>query len=227
VRKKTIKTFWILLLLWLPVSCALLGPEDESTSKPAATVSKSPAKRVRKQEFGSLWSEDSTWNEVYSASAGRAPGDIVIVQLDENLKATILQRYDQIVPPPDEPDTKPIDPSADPAEAAKAKAAAAAAAEKNSDKTKGAQTPKVVRAIIQEIRPRGMYEIAGVETVRFGNRTPKVSIEGTVRDRDIDGTDAISSENVLNLKVDVGATPDPTKPSDSADSNPPPTSAGG
>jgi flagellar basal body L-ring protein FlgH len=136
-----------------------------------------------------------------------------VVKLDDALKASILQRYDLIAPPAEEPTEVKDKDSGDADPAAKAKAAAAAAAEK--DKAKASESPKVVRAVIQEIRPRGMYEITGVEPVRFGNRTPVVSIEGTVRDRDIDSSDTISSESVLNLKLDVSAPPDPAKAAES------------
>lgn len=195
----------ILAIALLP-ACAVLGPEDPApiVVKPAAAR---PIPRMPKKQFGALWSEDSTWNDIYSASAGRQIGDIVVVKLDEVTKHAIVERYDQILPPVVEEVVPPTAEEEAKTPAQKQKEAMVAKAEK----LKESQVPKTVRAFIREIRPRGMYVIAGQETVRFGPRTPRVAIEGTIRDRDIDSTDSILIDQLLNPRMDVSLTPEQSK----------------
>lgn len=174
--------------------CSVLEP---IASAPKKTEPASPKPRTR--ELGSLWSDDSRWNDVYADAPSRVVGDVVTVKLTELFKARILQKAEapMVALHKKEEEKKEKDKDA------KAPVLQAAAAPAASGKAKEIEAPPVMRATIQEILPRGIYVISGQETVKVKEFEPTVKITGRVRDRDLDGEDTVSSDSISSLDLQV------------------------
>jgi len=93
---------FIFLLAFLP-GCSLFNTtknDVEVLPPPKVThVTRQKPKKI-KRELGSLWSDDSSWNQMYSPTQTRAPGDIVTIKMDKKFMARMEQAI--LRPQPDE-----------------------------------------------------------------------------------------------------------------------------
>lgn len=160
--------------------------------------------KPRTRELGSLWSDDSRWNDVYADAPSRLVGDVVTVKLTEPMKARILQKAEApMLAAQKEKEKKEADPKAPATQAAAAPAPVAPG------KVAQIDAPPLMRATIQEILPRGIYVISGMETVKVKDMEPTIKLTGRVRDRDLDAEDAVSSDAIQNLDLQVKPTVGP------------------
>lgn len=151
-----------------------------------------PPKKQPVRELGSLWDETSVWNDVYSDPPKRVEGDVILVKLSENFRRRVLRRLKREYPIRVKSKID-IDDKKNPVKVA---------VEKTSDKLMPDDTLQVYATVI-EVLPRFVYRLAASETIRVGGRDPVVTFEGEVRERDIRGDDAVSTDNILNLALDL------------------------
>jgi flagellar basal body L-ring protein FlgH len=189
----------LFLLPLLLASCAVLDPQEPVAPRPVVHLTP-PPKITQKRQFGALWSEDSVWNDVYSASAIRAPGDILVVKLDDALKQAIAEKYDQLIPPVEDPDPVVV---SDTDSNAEQNAAAREKVKRDAEKQKELQAPKTVRTLVREVRARGGYLVSGSEVVTLGKRKPRVFVQGLIRDKDISTEESVTANQLMDLKWEI------------------------
>lgn len=145
------------------------------------------------RSLGSLWSNGSSWNHLYSSSASRVAGDLVEIKVGNSLRDRIDGMYRAMAgdrlnePPPMEGED---------AEKAKAKAKAAKPEEK-------IDVPGMIQGIIREVNGKGIYRIEVSDSIRLGRDEPRIYLQGQVRDRDIDGEDRVSSDSIYGLRLQL------------------------
>lgn len=184
--------FLVVLLSVTLIGCALVQEFDPPKFVAPPVVETKP-KSSPARELGSLWSETSSWNEIYSVSVARSVGDLVIVRFEEPLKQSLKARVDELfkveAPEPEDP------PQEDENGKRIVKAPAPAAKKETFDAS--------LRATIREVHPRGIYTIVAADTLRVGTHEPYVYLEGQIRDRDIAADETISSGSIQGLRFDV------------------------
>jgi len=189
-----------LLLAAVLGACAGIGTRPEAPRPGVAAI---PVPKPARRAPGSLWSEDSHWNQMYSESAQRVPGDMLTIRVSDGLKAQMIERIASSRTPEkkEEPqgDKKPAAPSPPVAET-KAQPPHAEPA-----------VPKSLQATIREILPRGIYTIEASETIRTGNRAAVLKISGRLRERDLDDSDTVSSDALQGLAVDLSVPAGPVR----------------
>lgn len=159
--------------------CAVL--EEPETPK-AIVATPAPSKKIPPRELGSLWSEDSMWNHVYTATSARVVGDIITIHLDEKFKTRVLAYRDPV-----ESEEKTKQPE---------RAVASESAE-------GKKTNLMVRGTIEEVGPRGVYRVAAANNVELDGWEPFIVVKGRVRDRDISTNDEVQITDIVDLSFDV------------------------
>jgi flagellar basal body L-ring protein FlgH len=172
--------------------CATL--EETQTPKPLVAAT-APTKKPASRELGTLWSEDSMWNHIYMATSARVVGDIITIHLDERFRNRVLAFRE--VP------TETEGQAAKPPERAVASEGAPAA---SSAASKSAAPPKadlVVRGKIEEVGPRGVYRISASDNLDIEGWEPYITLQGRVRDKDIDENDGVQIGNIVELNFDV------------------------
>jgi flagellar basal body L-ring protein FlgH len=161
---------------------------------PTPTPAPAPVRKVATHELGSLWSEDSLWNHMYTSAAARVTGDMITIKVDDALRKRI--NAFKLV---------------DPKEIAKAKEAAEkAASEGKGNRAPAAVAPKeenlgplVLKGNIEEVGQRGVYRIQVVDSLRLGDWEPYITLKGRVRDRDISITDEIEVASIADMTLEV------------------------
>lgn len=144
--------------------------EVVQTAPPQPVV---PKKTVHR-ELGSLWSEDSMWNHVYTAASARVVGDIISIRLDEAFQNRVAKL---------KPESR--------AEEVPGAVAAKAAGD------------IVLRGTIEEVGARGVYRISASDTLRMGDWEPYLVLKGRVRDRDISAVDEVNVASVVDLGFEL------------------------
>ena len=189
------------------VGCGLFGStKEEVVLPPPPVISQAPIKPV-KREPGSLWGEDSRWNEIYTFTPARRVGDIVQVKVTDTLKFRIEQSLRAKMPATSlAPDKVAQGPSkaGDPQASLEAKpefngGEAKAAPGKQSMKNDTAE----VEGTILEIPSKGVYRVYVNKPMALGLSNPYVVVDGIIRERDIKADDSVSSEAIFNMKVDA------------------------
>jgi flagellar basal body L-ring protein FlgH len=197
--------------------CAWFTPsKNEVEIQPPPKVTHYPQQRPKKiqRELGSLWSEDSSWNQMYSPTQTRAPGDIVTIKLDKKFMARLEQAIKRPVPEP-MADTEKDGKKDNKKDAKGAKAAptevASAPATPAETATEGRgpasakapiKLPETVEVTIIEALPRGGYRVAANHGFKPAEDSPFVYIQGILRDREIAADDTANSDALLDLKFE-------------------------
>ncbi len=200
------------IALFLLALGALIGCASVEPPKPAAPVVAAPVRKEAPRELGSLWSQDSTWNYVYSAAAARVVGDLVTIRLDDAFKKRIVQYKPPVeaveeTAAAEKPDAK-GDAKPDGGADATAQRAPAAAEPKEKSDSKVAKSPDLLlKGVIEEVGPRGTYRIAAVDTVQIDGWQPYVTLKARVRDRDVSSSDEILASNLVDISLDVTGLP--------------------
>ena len=163
-----------LLLIFLLVQCSSAPKVEEKVviNEPLPR----PTLKVVRREPGSLWSEDSRWNEIYSVSPARVLGDLVKIKLSPELKMKMARVSEP------------------------AKDGASRAAPTNSGGGSKNES-EFMEGAITEVLPRGVFAVRALQTVRSGGQDSRFELIGNVREKDIDSTDVVSSDAILNLDI--------------------------
>jgi flagellar basal body L-ring protein FlgH len=169
------------------------APPEEVTANPKVAhhyeVPK-PAKR----EPGSLWSEDSRWNAVYSSGSSRMVGDPITLKVNEPFKERISMAMNQ---------NRRIEP---------AKGASDNKNESKNESREPASTNQAmakkddtatVEATILEVLPNGAYRVGVNRAFKIGREQPYVVLEGVVKEREISSDDSASTDALMNLKLET------------------------
>jgi len=93
----------ILLLASFAGCSSLLGggaPAAPEVTAEAPKVTLPPSPPPRPRELGSIWSESSRWNVIYSPPAGRNVGEIIFIRPSDSLKLSVASKGDKL-PNPD------------------------------------------------------------------------------------------------------------------------------
>lgn len=198
--------------------CSLFTPsKNEVEIQPPPKVTHFSQQKPKKiqRELGSLWSEDSSWNQMYSPTQTRAPGDIVTIRLDKKFMARLeqaIKRPDLEADPAAENKDGKKDPKKD-AKAAKAPTDVATApvpsteanAEGRGPASAKAPTklPETVEVTILEALPRGVYRVAANHGFKPAEDSPFVYIQGLLREREIAADDTTTSDALLDMKFET------------------------
>lgn len=175
--------------------------------QPPPKVTHFPQQKPKKlqRELGSLWSDDSHWNQMYSPTQTRAPGDIVSIKIDKKF----LSRLEQAIQrPPEEPEltaassTKETKKEADKTKEPTKPVVEASNAPSNSAVQNNFKTPEKIEVTIIEALPRGLYRVAANHGFKPAADAPFVYVQGMIRDKEIASDDSASSDALLNLKFE-------------------------
>lgn len=186
----------LLVVICLPACSTILVEPPETAQSISSPLPKTEEVKSTRT-LGSLWSGNSSWNSLYSATASRTEGDLLEISLGGQAKARIeamrkkilKEKYgDENYEKPSKKDEGLI--GGDSAVEAPKKIA--------SD-----PLPSTLQAVIKSVGQRGLYEIAALETIKVGEEDSRLIVEGLVRDRDIDSSDKFSSDAIYGLKVEL------------------------
>jgi hypothetical protein len=89
---------WVTLAVLVVLLAAALGgcatadlrPIVDTTKKPRPVIV--PQRKECPKELGSLWCDSSEWNDIYSESPNRVPGDTILVKLTPRFRTQMLRR---------------------------------------------------------------------------------------------------------------------------------------
>jgi flagellar basal body L-ring protein FlgH len=189
---------WISFALFCVLAVAALGgcatvdlrPVVDTTKKPKPIVT---VKKDCPKELGSIWCDNSEWNDIYSESPNRAPGDTILVKLTPRFRLQMLRRLKREYP---------IRVKAKIEGAEKGKPQIKAKVETTGEEL-GADDTDQFYVTITEILPRNLYKVRAQETLRLGGREPILTLEGEIRNRDIQGDESVTTDSIMNTAFDV------------------------
>jgi len=193
-------TIFFLLFIGL-TGCSWFTPSKDTVEiLPPPKVTHVPQQKPKRveREIGSLWSDDSSWNQMYSPTQTRAPGDIVTVKLNKNFMA----RLEQAVLRPTLPPEKENEDKGKKKEVVTKKEEPERNVSSDKEKKSVSKLPETVEVTILEILPRGVYRVAANHGFKPAEDAPYVYIQGMLREREIAADDTASSEALLDLKFE-------------------------
>lgn len=195
------KRIILLTLSLLLTGCSLFtGSKPETTVVPPPKVTHNTIVKPKKieRDLGSLWSDDSYWNQMYSPTQSRVAGDIVTIKIDKKFMSRLELALKR--PEPEEDEKK--DKKKDDKDAKAALDAAQAAAPGRQPASVAPSLPSTLEVTIVEALPRGMYKVAANHGFKPALDSPYVYIEGVLREREIAADDTVSSDALLDLKFE-------------------------
>lgn len=169
--------------------CSVL---DEMTEQQPPKPMPVAERKASPRELGSLWSDDSMWNYVYTNAAARVVGDIITIRVDENFRKRVAQLRDG--------GDQQADTSSEAAPRGGEPGPTTSVDSRNVPDT-------LMRGSIEQVGTRGVYRITASDTLRLERWEPFVVIKGRVRDRDIDTNDEIRISDIVDLSFEVLKTP--------------------
>lgn len=184
-------------------SCSWFSPsKDEVEILPPPKVTHIPQQKPKRiqREIGSLWSDDSSWNQMYSPTQTRAPGDIVTVKLNKNFMSRLEQAVRRPELAPEVEDDKKT--KKNQKEPKKVEEANSTVTSNEKDKKPALTLPETVEVTILESLPRGVYRVAANHGFKPAQDAPYVYIQGMLREREIAADDTASSDALLDLKFE-------------------------
>lgn len=190
---------WISTLVFLFLTVLTLGgcatvdlrPVVDTTKKPRPVVV--PQRKECPRELGSLWCDNSDWNDIYSETPNRAPGDTILVKLTPKFRISLARRLKRDFPIRVKTKIENIE---------KGKPKLDVKVQPTEEQIAEDDTQQVY-VTITEVLPRYLYKVKGQETIRLGGREPILTFEGEIRNRDIQGDESVSSDSVMNGAFDV------------------------
>ncbi len=190
---------WISLLLFgclfvtALVGCATadLRPVLDTTKKPKP-VAVAPSKPCPK-ELGSIWCDNSDWNDIYSESPNRFPGDTILVKLSPRFRQQMARRLKREYPVRVKTKVEGIE---------KGKPKVVAKVENTGEQLFEDDTQQFY-VTITEVLPRFLYKVRAQETIRLGGREPIVTLEAEIRNRDIEADESLSSDSLQNTAFEI------------------------
>lgn len=211
---------WIvyLIILIITFGCSWFSKSKEDLVElpPPRLLQSVVPKKPAKKEPGSLWSDDSKWNELYSVGPTRQPGDMITVRVTDSLKARIAQLVSAKTgkssaeirnggnPLPTPGPAAPATPDRGPASVKDGKPdEKTATAQPTQDKKKDSDT-KAFEATILEVMPNGIYRIASNQGLKVGGpEEPYVALEGNLREKEVAADDTVSADSLLATKLEI------------------------
>ncbi len=204
------KILSVLVLIQM-TGCGIFGgkKDQEYLDPPKIVYTAPPVKKPLSREPGSLWSEDSAWNEIYSPQFSRSLGDVITLNISPNFKSRVLTSMYPY---------KNFEMERKDGEEAKAQALASAEASKKpgADKkpeddasrapasaSKEKDEPKTTEVTIIEVISKGLYRVSANRGMQISDKNTFVSFEGTLREKDITNDNNSNSDSLLSLKVEV------------------------
>lgn len=185
--------------------------EVEILPPPKVThVAQQKPKKI-KRDLGSLWSEDSHWNQMYSPTQTRAAGDIVTIKLDKKFMARMEQAIRRPAleePKAEEKNSKKVSSKEKIQEKGEGDALSEEATSSQASRGPASQgsspykLPETVEVTIVEALPRGFYRVAANHGFKPAPDSPYVYIQGVLREREISADDSASSDALLDLKFE-------------------------
>lgn len=207
----TISAALVLSLLSFSGCSWFTKTKEEVTEYAPRVVNSVPTPTPTKREPGSLWSEDSTWNGIYSPTQSRYPGDIITVKLTPILKSKIVAMVDSPERQKDEKEAKEKDAKEktqgkdkEPARGGKEAQAGAGGGPAAS----GKDDTQTMEMTILEILPRGIYKVAANKGLHIGAQDPYVTLEAQLREKEVSADETASSDSLFNLRMSVIPTED-------------------
>jgi|GEM_PF-1478049 len=190
--------FAAILLVVLSLSaCSTILVEPPETAQSISSPLPKTEEIKSSKTLGSLWSGNSSWNSLYSATASRTEGDLLEISLGGQAKTRIEAMRKKILKEKygDENYEKP---------SKKDEGLIGGEASTEAPKRIASDPlPSTLQAVIKSVGQRGLYEIAALETIKVGEEDSRLILEGLVRDRDIDSGDKFSSDAIYGLKVEL------------------------
>lgn len=185
------------ILLAIPV-CFLAACSSTPEKVETIVVNEAPPRpslKMVRREPGSLWSEDSRWNDIYSVGPSRVLGDTVRIKLSTDIK----ERISRLV---------------DPQKGLGAEKAAEGTAKMVVQEVLSPvrEESNFMEAAVTEVLPRGFFAVRALQTIRVGTQETRVELFGNVREKDIDQADTVTSENVINLNLNASVGGRPFQP---------------
>lgn len=181
-------------------------------SKPAVVVDTfvpkpvpPPAPKVIRREPGSLWSEESRWNEIYTVAASRQAGEVLQMKISDAFRAKILA---QIPPLPVKEEAK-SDSKKDSKNKKDKKEAEPAEAKATTPVAEAKPETKTIEVTIQDVLPRGAYNVFSSQMMTFNNRDVLVTAQGNLREKDITNDPSTTTDALFNTQLDVVVKPLP------------------
>jgi flagellar basal body L-ring protein FlgH len=173
---RVLKSLFFLMAAVIVSSCAFFESEvvqkDPPKTEPTKKVMPPPAP---KHELGSIWSEGSKWNELYSGyTGGRSVGDVIFVKPGEAFKGLIAPRGDR-------PGSPPIEYPG----------------------SANSHDSNLVVVSIKDVLSPGIYVISGDQQLKVRGHDEKISLSGKIRERDIGADDSAPSDAVFDMNLEV------------------------
>lgn len=184
------------MFLFIP-GCAWFGKKnaiDEELNTAPKVAHKYDVPKPAQREPGSLWSEDSRWNTIYTTGNSRMVGDVVMLKVNEPFKDRISMAMNQNRKPEANKTTNETKNDS--------KSESREPASLNQAMAKKDDTAEV-EATILEVLPNGVYRVGVNRAFKIGREQPYVVLEGVVREKEIGSDDSVSTDALKNLKLET------------------------
>lgn len=168
-----------------------LRPIVDTTKKPRPIVL--PPRKDCPREAGSLWCDNSDWNEIYSESPNRVPGDTILVRLTPRFRTQVLRRLKREYPIQVKTKVEGIE---------KGKPKVDVKVVPTGDQIADDDTQQIYMTVT-EVLPRYIYRVKAQETIRVGSREPIVTFEGEIRNRDIQSDESVTTDSIMNSAFEI------------------------
>jgi flagellar basal body L-ring protein FlgH len=203
--------FVLLLSLLFFSSCSWFSSQKQGMVEYAPrVVNNIPEPKPIRREPGSLWSEDSGWNDIYSPNQSRHPGDVITIKLDAGLKQKIVSLV--MTPDRQKQEKELLERELrNQKEMAKRNEEALKAGQEiekpipseNLSAANSSNDTKSIEAVILEVMPRGVYKVSANRGVRVGPRDPYIALRAQVREKEIGPDESVSSDALFDVQMDV------------------------
>ena len=180
--------------LSLLAGCASWTPEPvKEAMKPAPPP---PVEKPRaKPEYGSLWTVDSRWNDIYAAAPSRQNGDSLSVKVSDAMRTRLLALVPADQPKPEDPKDKEKEKEKKSDEKKDQRGSREESADHLSD-------TRAIEVVVKEVYPRGVFRIGGTATVRIGPRSLTVALDGKIHEKDIASDDSVPADSIFGMSLE-------------------------
>jgi flagellar basal body L-ring protein FlgH len=163
------------LVLTLSGCAGWFGVPDAPPAPIVKEVPPLPPPAPPEPELGSIWTENSHWNEFYSVHTQRGVGDVLFVKPTESFKSTVISRGGK---PP----------------VVSGEIGGGAARE-----------TVQLTVTIRQLLPHDVYAVQCSQTMRVGNRDHQITLQGKIREQDIAADDTTNTDYLFETTLDVKA----------------------
>jgi hypothetical protein len=183
---------WIFLVTFLFASifgCSLFSSKEEAPpqmvrqeTRPAPVVQKPLVRR----ELGSLWSDNSSWNQFYGGKTGKSVGELLVIRPTEGFRMRVVQvaKPTPIV----EENSK--------------------EAPKEADVMTKKENSNLI-ATIQEALPNGLYLVTAKQNLRINQKDYWLEMTGKLREQSVLAETELTADELFDLSLDVKGPPLP------------------